>query len=88
MRGRRAGVAIVINNNYPTTIFNGSKSIVLSTVNAFGGKNTFLAKLVCATGIIIIIIVFVCLFVSRPCSWAIRISTTDKCLWCVCVVGR
>ena len=33
---------INILNNYPTTIFNGSKSIVLSTVNAFGGKNTFL----------------------------------------------
>jgi len=31
-----------IYNNYPTKIFNGSKSIVLSTVNSFGGKNTFL----------------------------------------------
>ena len=33
---------LVINDNYPTTIFNGSKSVVLSTVNAFGGKNLFL----------------------------------------------
>jgi hypothetical protein len=33
---------LIINDNYPTTIFNGSKSVVLSTVNAFGGKNIFL----------------------------------------------
>lgn len=31
-----------ITNNYPYTIFKGTKSVVLSTVNAFGGKNTFL----------------------------------------------
>jgi hypothetical protein len=39
---KKGDYTIFINDNYPTTIFNGSKSIVLSTVNAFGGKNTFL----------------------------------------------
>jgi hypothetical protein len=31
-----------INNNYNVTPFNGTKLIVLSTVNSFGGKNSFL----------------------------------------------
>jgi len=39
---KKGTYTILINNNYPTSIFNGSKSVVLSTVNAFGGKNTFL----------------------------------------------
>lgn len=33
---------IIINNQYPVESFNGEKYIVLSTVNAFGGKNSFL----------------------------------------------
>lgn len=39
---KKGNYTMVITNNYPTTIFNGSKSFVFSTVNAFGGKNTFL----------------------------------------------
>ncbi len=41
--GLKAGnYSLIIKNNYSTKIFNGKKSVVLSTVNAFGGKNTFL----------------------------------------------
>ncbi|KAK8882989.1 hypothetical protein M9Y10_045636 [Tritrichomonas musculus] len=31
--------SIIIENNYPTSLFNGEKHIVLSTVSALGGKN-------------------------------------------------
>lgn len=34
---------ILVENNYNVKPFNGKKTIVLSTTNAFGGKNTFLA---------------------------------------------
>jgi len=33
---------LAINNNYDVSTFNGAKYFVLSTVNAFGGKNNFL----------------------------------------------
>lgn len=39
---KKGNYTLEIVNNYSTKIFNGSKSVVLSTVNAFGGKNTFL----------------------------------------------
>lgn len=39
---KKGDYVLEIKNNYATSIFNGTKSIVLSTVNAFGGKNTFL----------------------------------------------
>jgi len=39
---KKGEYTLQINNNYSTKIFNGSKAVVMSTVNAFGGKNTFL----------------------------------------------
>jgi hypothetical protein len=39
---KKGNYVLEITNNYSTKIFNGTKSVVLSTVNAFGGKNTFL----------------------------------------------
>lgn len=33
----------VIQNNYDASLFKGAKHIILSTTNAFGGKNDFLA---------------------------------------------
>lgn len=54
--GLEAGDYIIkIENNYDKKIFNGSKSVVLSTVNAFGGKNTFLGISYLVVGIICII---------------------------------
>ena len=34
---------VIVNNNFPVREFDGGKKVVLSTANAFGGKNTFLA---------------------------------------------
>lgn len=34
---------LTIENNFPVGSFDGSKKVVLSTANAFGGKNTFLS---------------------------------------------
>jgi len=46
---------IVINNNYPVEKFEGEKYFVLSTVNAFGGKNSFLGiSYICVGGICLI----------------------------------
>ena len=36
-------ITVIIKNNYPVDDFNGSKYIVLKTVNNFGGKNKLLA---------------------------------------------
>lgn len=38
-----AAYKVVIENNYRVHTFNGKKSFVLSTTNALGGKNYFLA---------------------------------------------
>lgn len=34
---------VIVTNRYDVSKFNGKKSIVLSTTNAFGGKNMFLS---------------------------------------------
>ena len=39
---KKGNYVLEITNNFSTKIFNGTKSVVLSTVNVFGGKNTFL----------------------------------------------
>jgi len=36
-------LSLTINNNYDVSSFDGKKTFVLSTTNAFGGKNYFLA---------------------------------------------
>lgn len=48
---------LVIKNNYPVAKFNGEKYFVLSTVNAFGGKNNFL-------GISYIVVGVICLLMA------------------------
>ena len=35
-------IVVTINNNFDVSSFNGKKYLILSTVNAFGGKNSFL----------------------------------------------
>ena len=35
-------IEVTINNNFDVSSFNGKKYLILSTVNAFGGKNSFL----------------------------------------------
>ena len=35
-------VEVTIMNNFDVSSFNGKKYLILSTVNAFGGKNSFL----------------------------------------------
>ena len=35
-------IEVTIQNNFDVSSFNGKKYLILSTVNAFGGKNTFL----------------------------------------------
>ena len=35
-------IQVTINNNFDVSSFNGKKYLILSTVNAFGGKNSFL----------------------------------------------
>ena len=42
-------------NNYPVASFNGKKSFVLSTCNAFGGKNNFLGIAYICVGIVCLI---------------------------------
>jgi len=46
-----------VNNNYPVKGFNGKKYLVFSTVNAFGGKNSFL-------GISYIVVGSICLLMA------------------------
>lgn len=46
---------IIIKNNFPVSEFEGEKYFVLSTVNAFGGKNSFLGiSYICVGGICLI----------------------------------
>lgn len=54
---KKGNYSLVIDNNYPTQIFSGTKSVVLSTVNAFGGKNTFL-------GISYLVVGGICIFMA------------------------
>jgi hypothetical protein len=53
---------VVINNNYDVNGFDGNKSFVLSTTNALGGKNYFLAVCYIVVGALCIIfaIIFCC----------------------------
>ena len=37
-----SNVEVTIEDNFNVTSFNGQKYLILSTVNAFGGKNSFL----------------------------------------------
>ena len=49
-------VSLTIENNFDVSSFNGKKYIILTTVNAFGGKNTFLAVCYIVLGCISIIL--------------------------------
>ncbi|KAL4477009.1 hypothetical protein ABPG72_011706 [Tetrahymena utriculariae] len=53
---------IQIANNYPVDSFDGTKSFVLSTANAFGGRNSFLGISYLVMGIICFIILMVFVF--------------------------
>jgi hypothetical protein len=48
---------LTVNDNYPVSMFNGEKLFVLSTVNSFGGKNSFL-------GISYIVVGCICLVMA------------------------
>lgn len=50
-----------VKNNYDVDNFKGSKSIVLSTVNAFGGENYFIAVCYLFVGSICMITSFIAL---------------------------
>ena len=49
-------VSLTIENNFDVSSFNGKKYIILTTVNAFGGKNTFLAVCYIVLGCISIVL--------------------------------
>ncbi len=51
-------VSLTIENKFDVSSFNGKKYIILTTVNAFGGKNTFLAVCYIVIGCISIVIAF------------------------------
>ncbi|KAL4431552.1 hypothetical protein ABPG74_017257 [Tetrahymena malaccensis] len=53
---------VQIANNYPVDSFDGTKSFVLSTANAFGGRNSFLGISYLVMGIICFIILLVFIF--------------------------
>jgi len=58
-----------INNIYPVSSFNGSKSFVLSTTNMLGGKNYFLAVCYIVVGslcLVFAIIFFIAYMTKRP----------------------
>ena len=50
---------LIINNRFDVASFSGQKHFVLSNVNAFGGKNTFLAVSYIVVGVICIILAVV-----------------------------
>lgn len=53
---------LVIQNNYEVAPFNGGKSFVLSTTNALGGKNYFLAVCYIVVGTLCLLFSFVFCF--------------------------
>ena len=60
----KKGLTYTINiaNNYDVKAFNGAKYVVLSTTNAFGGKNEFLA--ICYLTVGSLCIIFAILFAA------------------------
>ena len=54
-----------INNQFDVASFSGQKHFVLSNVNAFGGKNTFLAVSYIVVGVICIILAIVFWFLDN-----------------------
>ena len=52
-------VSVIVENNFDVGKFDGKKFLVLSTVNVFGGKNTFLGISYIVLGAICIILAFV-----------------------------
>lgn len=58
---------VVINNNYDVKSFEGKKSFVLSTTNALGGKNYFLAICYIVVGSLCIVfaIIFLVAFLKK-----------------------
>ena len=61
---------IVIDNKYDVTSFDGKKSFVLSTTNALGGKNYFLAICYIVVGALCIVfaIIFLIAFLKKKSS--------------------
>jgi hypothetical protein len=51
-----------INNNFDVSSFSGKKSFVLSTTNALGGKNYFLALCYIVVGVLCMLFAIVFLF--------------------------
>ena len=57
-------VYVTIDDNFDVSSFNGKKYIILSTVNAFGGKNSFLGISYIVLGGISIILAIVFIIAS------------------------
>jgi len=59
--------SVFINNNYDVNGFDGNKSIVLSTTNALGGKNYFLAVCYLVVGSLCLVFaaIFLVAFVKK-----------------------
>lgn len=61
-------VTVVIENNYNTYGFKGTKSLVLSTTSWIGGKNNFIGLAYITVGAICLLlaIFFILLYVIKP----------------------
>lgn len=62
---------LTVNNNFNVSPFNGSKTFVLSTVNAFGGKNNFL-------GISYIVVGSICILMAIAFIIGYKIHSSKK----------
>jgi hypothetical protein len=63
-----ATITVVIQNNYNTYSFGGSKSVVLSTVSWIGGKNNFIGiAYLCVGGLCLFLAMgFTVLYMFKP----------------------